>query len=153
MIDKLQPYGLLIGRVVIGVVFIAHGYQKWFVKGMDATTQGFEGLGIPAPQLAAYFTATVELVGGVLFILGALMPIVGFLFAFTMAGAYYYVHSATFFNQEGGYEYVLVLAAASIALGFSGGGAFAVDKLFTRKKNQDEDQAAADATTAIRTAV
>ncbi|GAA2137886.1 DoxX family protein [Glycomyces algeriensis] len=144
MITRLQPIGLLIGRVVLGVVFIAHGWQKFSENGMDATVQGFEGLGIPAPTLSAYFTVGAEIIGGALLILGALLPLAGLWLASVMLGAMYFVHplDGAFFSQEGGYEYVLLLAAIAIAIGFSGGGALAVDSLWLNnigeKKEADE---------------
>lgn len=150
MLAKLQPYALLIGRIMLGVVFIAHGWQKWSINGMDATVQGFTNLGIPAPTLAAYFTAIAELVGGVLLIVGALLPLVGLALAGIMIGAMYYVHSdGGFFSREGGYEYVLLLAALSLAIGFSGGGKWAVDSLWLNTKKaaraQEEQDLAATA--------
>jgi putative oxidoreductase len=144
MITRLQPIGLLIGRVVLGVVFIAHGWQKFNTNGMDATVQGFDSLGIPAPTLAAYFTVGAEIIGGAMLILGALLPLAGLALAGVMLGAMYFVHplNGAFFSQEGGYEYVLLLAALSIAIGFSGGGAFALDSLWLNnvgdKKESDE---------------
>ncbi|GAA2261353.1 DoxX family protein [Glycomyces scopariae] len=134
MIARLQPFGLLIGRVVLGIVFIAHGWQKWN-QGIDATAQGMESMGIPAPTLSAYFTVLSELVGGALLIVGALLPLVGLALAGVMLGAMYFVHlDGGFFSRDGGYEYVLVLAAASIAIGFSGGGLLALDNLWLNKK-------------------
>jgi putative oxidoreductase len=134
MIARLQPIGLLIGRVVLGIVFIAHGWQKLSVDGLDKTAQGFEGLGIPAPTLSAYFTVFGELIGGVALIVGALLPLVGLALAGIMLGAMYFVHlDGGFFSREGGYEYVLLLAAVSIAIGFSGGGALALDSLWLNK--------------------
>jgi putative oxidoreductase len=148
MITRLQPIGLLIGRVVLGVVFIAHGWQKFNVNGMDATAQGFEGLGIPAPTLSAYFTVGAELIGGTLLILGALLPLAGLWLTVVMLGAMFYVHlDGGFYSMNGGYEYVLMLAAASIAIGFSGGGALAVDSLWLNKvgdKKHDDEPVRAD---------
>ncbi|MEV3937052.1 DoxX family protein [Glycomyces sp. NPDC049804] len=144
MITRLQPIGLLIGRVVLGVVFIAHGWQKFSTNGMDATVQGFDSLGIPAPALAAYFTVGAEIIGGAMLVLGALLPLAGLALAGVMLGAMYFVHplNGAFFSQEGGYEYVLLLAALSIAIGFSGGGALALDSLWLNnvgdKKESDE---------------
>lgn len=141
MITRIQPIGLLIGRVVLGIVFMAHGWQKFSTNGMEATVQGFEGLGIPAPTLSAYFTMLAELVGGALLILGALLPLVGLALAGVMLGAMYYVHplNGVFFSQEGGYEYVLLLAALSLAIGFSGGGALALDSLWLNKVGEKKE--------------
>ncbi|THV30622.1 DoxX family protein [Glycomyces paridis] len=144
MFARLQPYGLLIGRVMLGVVFIAHGWQK-FADGIDHSVQSFESLGIPAPALSAYFTATAELVGGVLLIVGALMPLTGLVLAGIMLGAMYFVHlDGGFYSRNGGFEYVLTLAALSVAIGFSGGGAWALDKLWLNKKDEAAEPAPAE---------
>lgn len=148
MITRLQPIGLLIGRVVLGVVFIAHGWQKFNENGMEATAQGFEGLGIPAPTLSAYFTVGAELIGGTMLILGALLPLAGLWLTVVMLGAMFFVHlDGGFYSRDGGYEYVLMLAAASIAIGFSGGGALAVDSLWLNKvgdKKKDDEELRAE---------
>lgn len=138
MIARLRPIGLLIGRVVLGIVFIAHGWQK-FTKGMEATAQGFESMGIPAPTLSAYFTVAAELIGGSMLILGALLPLAGLALAGVMLGAMFFVHlDGGFFSRDGGYEYVLLLAAVSIAIGFSGGGALALDSLWFKDKSEQK---------------
>lgn len=138
MLARLQPIGLLIGRVMLGVVFIAHGWQKLSVNGLDATAQGFEGLGIPAPALSAYFTVFAELIGGAALIVGALLPLMGVVLAGIMLGAMYFVHlDGGFYSRDGGYEYVLLLAALSIAIGFSGGGALALDSLWTNRNERE----------------
>lgn len=147
MIAKIRPIGLLIGRVVLGIVFIAHGWQKFSENGMDATVKGFEGMGIPAPTLSAYFTVGAEIIGGALLILGALLPLAGLALTGVMLGAMFFVHlEGGFYNMNGGYEYVLMLAAASIAIGFSGGGALALDSLWLNnvgdKKKEDEPMTA-----------
>lgn len=147
MIARIRPIGLLIGRVVLGVVFIAHGWQKWSGNGMEATAQGFEGLGIPAPTLSAYFTVIAELAGGAMLIVGALLPLAGIALAGIMLGAMYFVHlDGGFFSRDGGYEYVLTLAAVSIAIGFSGGGALALDSLWFKDKKAGEPVAAESVT-------
>jgi putative oxidoreductase len=85
--------------------------------------------------LAAPGVAILEVVGGIAFILGALLPIVGTLLALNMIGAIVFVHGSNGFSSaNGGYEYVLVLAAACLAIGFSGGGALAVDKLWLGRR-------------------
>jgi putative oxidoreductase len=147
MIAKLSPIGLLIGRVVLGVVFIAHGWQKFNENGMEATAQGFEGLGIPAPTLSAYFTVGAEIIGGAMLIVGALLPLAGLALTVVMLGAMFYVHmDGGFFSRDGGYEYVLLLAAVSLAIGFSGGGALAVDSMWLNKvgEKKTEERETAD---------
>lgn len=137
MIARIQPLAFLIARVAIGSVFVVHGWQKWADWGIEGTATGFEAMGVPAPQLSAYFSATVELVGGAFLILGALLPLTGVVLAINMVGALITAHWANgFWVELGGYEFVLSLAAASLALGFSGGGALAVDRLFAKKTEE-----------------
>ncbi|MEV7010898.1 DoxX family protein [Streptosporangium sp. NPDC051022] len=135
MLERIGPFTLLLARVVIGIVFVAHGLQKFFTEGMTEVTKGFESLGIPLPSVAAPVVAGSELLGGAAFIVGAALPFFGVFLALDMAGAIVFVHgSRGFFSQQGGYEYVLVLIAVCLAVGFSGGGAFALDRLWRRDR-------------------
>ncbi|WP_017541590.1 DoxX family protein [Nocardiopsis halophila] len=117
----------LIARIAVGVVFIAHGWQK-VGMGLSGTAGMMEGMGVPAPQAAALFAIAVELGGGALLIAGLLQPVAGVLLALQMAGAVLFVHASAGLTGEGGYEFPLVLGAAALALGFSGG-RFALDRL------------------------
>ncbi|TDE29084.1 DoxX family protein [Nonomuraea mesophila] len=134
MIDQARPIVLLLARIAIGVIFIVHGYQKFATMGIAGTTKFFESVGIPLAGVAAPAVATLEVVGGLALIAGAALPIVGSLLALNMLGAIVFVHGANGFGAgEGGYEFVLALAAASLAIGFSGGGAFALDRVLGRR--------------------
>ncbi|MBK0870689.1 MULTISPECIES: DoxX family protein [unclassified Saccharopolyspora] len=110
----------LLARLVVGVTFVLHAYQKLAINGMSGVSAGFEQMGIPLPAAAAWFTALVELLGGLALILGVLLPVAGVLLAAVMLGALVTAHSGAYFATDGGFEYVLVLAAVSLALGFSG---------------------------------
>ena len=129
-----QDAGLLLLRAVLGVVLVAHGWQKLVDQGFAATADGFGALGIPAPEAAAAYAIAVELGGGVLLLLGALTPLVGLLVASTMAGAFWFVHRDTFFVADGGFELVLTLGVAGLALAALGSGRCSVDRaLFGRR--------------------
>ncbi|KAA0024479.1 DoxX family protein [Antrihabitans cavernicola] len=131
-----RDIALLIARIGLGIVFIAHGWQKVVTNGLDATKTGFTGMGVPAPALSAYYAAFVELVGGAALILGVLTSIVSVLLLLDMVGAFFTVHiDKGIFVSDGGYELVLVLAIASLLLAAFGGGRFAVDALFRRKNS------------------
>ncbi|TDD16444.1 DoxX family protein [Nonomuraea diastatica] len=134
MIDQARPIVLLLARIAVGVIFIVHGYQKFATMGIAGTTKFFESVGIPLAGVAAPAVATLEVVGGLALVAGAALPIVGTLLALNMVGAIVFVHGANGFGAgEGGYEFVLALAAASLAIGFSGGGAFALDRVLGRR--------------------
>ena len=116
-------------RITLGVVFVAHGWEKLAIKGVDKTATMFDKhLQIPFPTAAAHFATWVELLGGLALIVGALLPYVGVVLAATMVGAGYYGHHDTgIWIQQNGWEFNLVLAVAVLAVGFATPGVLAVD--------------------------
>ena len=71
-----RDVALLIGRLLLGTIMFAHGYQKLMVDGLGRTTQGFESMSIPVAIYSAAFVTVVEVVGSVLVVLGALLTAV-----------------------------------------------------------------------------
>jgi putative oxidoreductase len=128
-----REYGIAILRVVVGGVFFMHGAQKAFVFGLSGVTAGFEGMGIPAPALTAAFTTGVELLGGLALVLGFLTRFTAPALAIVMLGALSFVHFSAGFFMPDGYELVLTLMSASVALALTGPGALAVDNALARK--------------------
>jgi putative oxidoreductase len=130
-----QDVALLIGRVALGVVLIAHGWQKFFTYGIAGTTASFEQMGIPAAGAAAIFAAVVELVGGILLIVGLAVPLVGLLVAVNMIGALLFVHAPNgVFVGDGGYELVLVIGALGVVFAGLGAGGYALDRLIAGRR-------------------
>ncbi|OIH97646.1 DoxX family protein [Curtobacterium sp. MCBA15_001] len=128
--------GLTVLRVVLGVVFIAHGAQK-FAQGIPGVTSGFAGMGVPFAEVAAPLVAGLELVGGVFLVLGVATRVVGLLLAVDMVVAGVLAHgSAGFFSQDGGFEYVLVLAAGALAVALTGPGRLSLDALVLRSRRR-----------------
>lgn len=126
---------LLIGRVALGIVLIAHGWQKFFTYGIDGTTASFEQMGIPLAAAAAIFAAVVELVGGILLIVGLAVPLVGLLVAVNMIGALLFVHASNgVFVGDGGYELVLVIGALGVVFAGVGAGGYALDRLIAGRQ-------------------
>ncbi|WP_051687483.1 DoxX family protein [Kocuria massiliensis] len=121
------PLGLLLLRVGLGIVFLMHGLQKlndWTIAG---TASNFQQMGVPSPELAATVAAYAELIGGIALIVGLLSRIAGLVLAVDMFGAIYFAHgSSGFFSANGGYEFPLVLALASLAVFLLGPGRFAI---------------------------
>jgi putative oxidoreductase len=138
MYGQLKDVTALLGRIAVGVVFLAHGLQKWDM-GVGGTTDMVTAMGIPLPALSALFLIVVETVGAVAFIAGAALPLLGVLFAVDMIGALFFVHLDAGLTGQGGYELVLVLGAAALALGFNGG-RFSVDHLvFGRRRTRQAE--------------
>jgi putative oxidoreductase len=121
-------WGIALLRVVTGIVFFVHGWQKLFTFGYEGTTQGFTQMGVPLPAIGAAIVIAVELLGGLALILGFLTRLVSLPLAINMLVALALVHFENgFFAGNGGYEFVLLLAAASASLFFLGSGVFALD--------------------------
>lgn len=135
--EQRQAWGGLVLRVILGVVFLAHGYLAAFVF-TPAGMAGFMGqVGIPLPTVSAWFAIAAHLVGGVALLAGLYTRLAALLNAVVMAGAVLFVHLGQgFFMQPinggaavGGYEFSLTVLAASVALVFTGPGVFALDAL------------------------
>ena len=123
----LTGLGLLALRWVIGLVFIMHGGQKMFVKGLPAVA-GFLGtVGITPPAFWAFVLTSAEIGGGVLLIAGAFTR-----FAALSLGVTMVVAIASVLWMKGfflpGYEFALTLLGASVALALTGPGRYAVDR-------------------------
>lgn len=126
--EKSREYGLLVLRVVTGIAFALHGWQK-LSGGIEGVGGFFGSLGIPAALFFAYVVTFVEFIGGIALILGFLTRIASGLLGIVMIVALFLVHLPNgFFVGGGGYEYVLVLLSAVIALSLAGPGAFALEK-------------------------
>ena len=120
-------WGVLPLRLVLGLVFVAHGAQKLFGFGL-AGTAGFLGsLGVPLPTVAAAGLITVELLGGVALILGAWTRIVAALLAADMLVAILTVHLRGGFFVPDGVEFVLTLLGGCLALVGLGPGPCSID--------------------------
>jgi len=138
--SSLQSLGLLLIRVVVGVVFVAHGWQKLAVDGLAATQAGFAGMGIPLASVAAPVAAVTEIAAGAALIVGFATRVAAVLLAVTAVVAIVAVHLPNgFFSTTGGIEYVLVLAATAIALALTGPGRLALDALVVRGRRARRD--------------
>ncbi|HUJ95548.1 MAG TPA: DoxX family protein [Terriglobales bacterium] len=127
--ERNRSFGLTVLRIVIGVIFLAHGYQKLFKFGFHGVSGMFGHLGIPIPAVFAVIVTLVEFVGGILLITGLATRIPSLLLAIDMIVAILLVHAKRgFFNTSGGVEFPLVLLAATICLALSGGGAASLEK-------------------------
>ena len=127
-----QDLGLLLARVMLGVVFAFHGAQKlfgWFGGGgFDATVQAFTGMEMPMPTVSAALAGGAEFFGGVALIAGFASRLASIPLTFTMLVAALAVHGSAFGLQNGGMEYALTLAINAAAVGLLGPGRIAAGK-------------------------
>jgi putative oxidoreductase len=127
--------GLLVLRLVAGLVMAGHGSQKlfgWFGGyGIAGTGGFFESLGFRPGRLFAAAAAIAEFVGGLLIALGLVGPIGPALVLATMIVAAGSVHWHNgLFATSNGIELPLLDGAIAVALAFSGPGAYSLDALF-----------------------
>jgi len=136
-----DDWTLTVLRLVMGVIFFAHGAQKtfgWFGGYGFSGTMGFftQMMHIPAPF--AFLAICAEFLGGVGLILGALGRLAAFGIACNMVVAILMVHHnfGLFMNWSGqqkgeGFEYHLLAIAIAVVLMARGSGAFSVDRALT----------------------
>jgi putative oxidoreductase len=129
----------LLARLGVGIVFIAHGWQKIQV-GVTTTARNFGHMGVPVPTASAVYATFVELLGGAALILGLGLPVAGLLLFADMLGAFVFVnakHGIFVTDQgaaKGGFELVLVLGLASLLFAAGAGGRLTLDsRIFPRR--------------------
>ena len=122
--NRLQPYGLTALRAILGAIFVQHGW--WKVAHFDLAVELFAQWGLPFPIFSVQLAAATELLGGIALILGIGVLVASVPLAFTLAMAIYYVHGPAGFWLPNGYEFVLALLVAVVAVGLLGPGAFAL---------------------------
>jgi len=141
LVSTSNDLTLTILRIVLGVVFFAHGAQKllgWFGGyGLTATLGFFTQLGMPAPVV--YLIIATEFFGGLGLIVGFLTRIPALGIACLMVGAIFLVHLPNGFfmnwanNQKGeGIEFHLMAIAMAAVLLLRGAGPFSVDRALTK---------------------
>src|SRR5580700_1663065 len=141
LISASDDYTYTMVRLVLGVVFFAHGAQKmlgWFGGYGFSGTMGFftQTMHIPAPL--AFLAIAAEFFGGLGLIVGFLTRIAAFGVATNMVVAIATVHHAFGFfmnwtgNQKGeGFEFHLLVLAMTAFLMIRGAGALSVDRALT----------------------
>jgi putative oxidoreductase len=124
-------FGLLLLRLAVGVVFIAHGWNHIFGGGKIAgTARWFDSLGMRPGIMHAWTASATELGAGALLILGLLTPLAGAGVVGVMLVAWITNHMKNgffIFRPGEGYEYVMTLTFAGLALAATGAGKFSID--------------------------
>ncbi|SRR5690554_856728 len=120
-------------RISAGIIFVAHGAQKLFGSfggyGLEGTGQWMASIGLEPGYLMALGAGSAEFFGGIALILGLLTRPAAFVLAITMVVAIVSVHLPNgLFLSNNGYEFGLALLGMSVALVFSGGGKFSLDR-------------------------
>jgi putative oxidoreductase len=134
-------------RVIVGYGFIAHGLAK-LSRGPSGFSNTLNALGVPAPDVMAWATILVELIGGFAVLIGAFVSIASLPLAVVLLVAMFTVHLPYGFSsiklravtaagpQFGppGYETSLLYLAALVTLAVGGSGPLALDALRARNE-------------------
>ena len=132
---QTQPWGLTVLRIVTGVIFLMHAWQKLAIFSIPGFTGFLAQAGVPAPGSAAVVVIAVELIGGVALVLGLGTRWAALLLAFDMLVALLTVHLPGGFFVPEGIEFVLLLLAANVALALAGSGALALDAILPGRRS------------------
>ena len=118
-LERERPYILSILRIVVALLFMEHGLQKYI---------GFPSAGPPMTTLL-YVQSVVEIVGGILLLIGAYTRVVSFILAGDMAAAYFMAHfPRSFFPAANGGDAAVLFCFAFFYIFFAGGGPWSVDR-------------------------
>jgi putative oxidoreductase len=145
-------------RLIVGFGFMQHGYAK-LARGPEDFIGVLHAMGMPLPFLAGWATIIVEVVGGALIVIGALVPLATILMVFVLLVAIFTVHLPNGFSSiklqsfdaagahfgQPGYETDLLYLAGLVALCFGGAGPLSVDGLLKRTRSparETDDRAA-----------
>jgi putative oxidoreductase len=124
--------GLLVLRLVVGLLFVGHGAQKVFGRfgghGPEGTGAFFESLGLRPGRWMALAAGAAEIAGGLLIAAGLLTPFAAALLTAVMVTAILTAHRASgLWINQGGFEYNLVLIGVFFALSGVGPGRWSLD--------------------------
>lgn len=126
---NLAPYGALLLRVSLGVMFLVHSlYLKGVVYTLPGTVRFFESQGLPG--FSTYLVFAAEAIGGAMLVLGVKTRWVALALVPVLVGATW-VHSGNgwlFTNAGGGWEYPAFLALATVVQALLGDGAYALSR-------------------------
>jgi len=128
----MNPTLTLIGRILIGTLFLVAGIMK--VMNIAGTTAYMTRLGFPAPELMAYLATIIELASGALLIIGwqtrrvAWLLVVYVAIATGMAHRFWEYDPAQRGNQINHFLKNLALIGAMLFVAVSGPGSASVDK-------------------------
>jgi putative oxidoreductase len=118
-LEKGRPYILSVLRIVVALLFIEHGLQKYF---------GFPSAGPPMTTLL-YVQGAIEIIGGILLLIGAYTRLVAFILSGDMAVAYFIAHSPhSFFPAKNGGDAAVLFCFVFFYIFFAGGGRWSLDR-------------------------
>jgi putative oxidoreductase len=123
----MAPYGAMLLRLILGIVYVMHAYLALAVLGPARMIDDQVKYGVPFPEIATWYLVVAHGLGGIFLVLGIFPRWAALANVPAMLGALYFVHLKNgFWAHQNGYEYVLVLLVASVAVAMIGGGALSL---------------------------
>ena len=123
--------GLLVLRLVVGLLLVGHGTQKlfgWFGGGgLTSTAWFFRSRGYRPPRVMAGLAGTGEVVGGAALAVGLMTPLAAAIVIGTMLNAAVMHWRNGLWVVDNGYEYPLLIATVAVTLSFTGAGSASLD--------------------------
>lgn len=120
------PLAHFILRVVLGALFVAHGYPKLF-KNFSGFAGWLDSMGLKPGKFWALVAGAVEFLGGLLLILGVWVQLIGILFVIQMLVAMWKAKwGKVGLTDQGGWELDLIYTVAALALVMMGGGMYSI---------------------------
>jgi putative oxidoreductase len=131
-------YGITILRILVGIIFMAHGSQKLFGMfggyGLEGTGQYMASLGLNPGYLMALLSGSAEFFGGLALFLGLLVRPAAVVLIVMLVVAILSVHIHNgLFMANNGYEFGLALLGAAIAVLVEGAGRVSLDRVIAAK--------------------
>ncbi|MFJ6831545.1 DoxX family protein [Streptomyces sp. NPDC091209] len=147
-LNSAQPYAISLFRIVVGLLFAAHGAASLF--GVLGGAMGSNGGTIDAGTWPGWYAAVIQLVAGVLVLLGLGTRAAAFIASGSMAYAYFDVHqSAALWPIQNGGELSALFCWTMLLLVFTGSGALGLDRLLAARMSPvGEDERTAEPVTA-----
>jgi putative oxidoreductase len=130
-LDALRPLGLLVLRLALALIFIYHGWPKLFTD-PHHYAQMFAQMGFASPT--SYAIGALEVVGGVLLVVGLFTRPIALLLAIEMGVAIWKVHLAKGYLAVDQYQFPLIVGSAALLLATSGAGIISLDELLIPPK-------------------
>jgi putative oxidoreductase len=125
-IKKGRPYVLSVLRIVVALLFIEHGLQKYF---------DFPPAGFPMRTIL-YVQGVIEIAGGIPSFLGAYTRVVAFILAGDMAVAYFISHfPRSFFPAVNGGDAAVLFCFVFFYIFFAGGGTWSLDRVVLKQED------------------
>ncbi|MCV4341346.1 DoxX family protein [Pseudomonas capsici] len=126
-------YGLTVLRIIVGIIFIAHGSQKLFGAfggyGLEGTAQFMASQGLNPGYLMALLSGSVEFFGGLAVLIGLLARPAALGLSVLLLVAIFSVHIGNgLFMANNGYEFALALLGGTIAILIEGAGKLSADR-------------------------